>query len=98
MASPTPLTPPERSDSRHADLSEVAVLKTLGCLIALPVNGIATGTVNGQTFSEAAFAFEVTPRLAAIGILFAIFMGFVGGRPAALRAARRPVAAALREL
>ena len=70
----------------------------LGCLIALPFNGIATGTINWQTFSEAAFAFEVTPLLLGIGVLFALFMGVVGGLPPALRAARRPVAAALREL
>jgi len=70
----------------------------LGCLIALPFNGIATGTINWETFSEAAFAFEVTPLLLGIGVLFALFMGVVGGLPPALRAARRPVAAALREL
>jgi putative ABC transport system permease protein len=70
----------------------------IGCLIALPFNGLATGTVNWVTFSEAAFAFEVAPALLAIGVLFALFMGLVGGLPPALRAARRPVAAALREL
>ena len=33
----------------------------LGCLLALPINGITTSTTNFQSFSEVAFAFRVTP-------------------------------------
>jgi putative ABC transport system permease protein len=51
-----------------------------------------------QTFSHLAFAFKVTPPLLAIGIVFALLMGIVGGVPPAVRAARRPIAVALREL
>ncbi len=70
----------------------------LGCLAALPVNGLTTGTMNWQTFSHLAFAFKITPPLLLAGIVFALFMGLVGGLPPAIRAARRPVASALRDL
>jgi putative ABC transport system permease protein len=70
----------------------------LGCVAALPVNGWTTGTINFQTFSHLAFAFRVTPDLLAVGVGFALLMGLVGGVPPAIRAVRRPVAAALREL
>ena len=70
----------------------------LGCLAALPVNGLTTGTMNWQTFSHLAFAFKITPALLLWGIVFALAMGLIGGLPPAIRAARRPVASALREL
>ena len=67
-------------------------------LFALPVNGLTTGTLNWQTFSHLAFAFRITPPLLAIGVGFALLMGVVGGLPPAIRAARLPVATALRDL
>ena len=70
----------------------------LGCLAALPLNGLTTSTMNFQTFSSLAFAFRITPVLLMTGIVFALFMGVVGGLPPAIRAARRPVAHALRGL
>ena len=70
----------------------------LGCLAVLPINGLAVGTMNWQTFSHLAFAFKVTPGLLVQGMVFALFMGLAGGVPPALRAARLPVAVALREL
>ena len=70
----------------------------LGCLLALPVNGITTGTINWQTFSHLAFAFRITPDLLALGLLFAVFMGLVGGLPPAIRAARANVSTTLRAL
>jgi putative ABC transport system permease protein len=75
-----------------------AVGGALGCLAALPLNGFTTGTMNWQTFSHLAFAFRVTPVLMAWGMAFALFMGLLGGILPAIRAARLPVAAALREL
>jgi putative ABC transport system permease protein len=54
--------------------------------------------LNMQTFSSVAFAFRITPILLAVGVVFALFMGLIGGVPPAIRAARRPVALALREL
>jgi putative ABC transport system permease protein len=70
----------------------------LGCIFVLPLNGFTTGTMNMQTFSHLAFAFKVTPMLLVAGIIFAILMGIAGGVPPAVRAARRPIALALREL
>jgi putative ABC transport system permease protein len=70
----------------------------LGCLAVLPINGLTTGTLNWQTFSHLAFAFRVTPALLLGGLAFALLMGLVGGIPPAIRAARRPVAVALRDL
>lgn len=70
----------------------------IGCLAVLPINGITTGAMNFQTFSHLAFAFQITPPLLAIGIVFALLMGLIGGVPPAIRAARRPVAQALRGL
>jgi len=69
----------------------------VGCLLALPMNGYSTGTGQTQSFSEIAFAFRVTPRIAAAGIVFAVVMGLVGGLLPALRAARLPITSALRE-
>jgi putative ABC transport system permease protein len=70
----------------------------IGCLAVLPLNGLTTGTINWQTFSHLAFAFRVTPPLLLAGLLFALAMGLLGGVPPAIRAARAPVAAALRGL
>jgi len=70
----------------------------LGCIAVLPLNGFTAGTMNWQTFSHLAFAFRVTPGLLGAGIVFALFMGFIGGVLPAVRAARLQVAHALREL
>jgi len=68
----------------------------LGCLFALPINGIVTGTTNWSSFSEIAFSFRITPLLLGVGIAFAVLMGVVGGFFPALRAARLQVVQALR--
>lgn len=70
----------------------------IGCIAVLPLNGFTTGAMNWQTFAHMAFAFRVTPVLMAGGMIFALVMGVVGGLPPAIRAARRPVAEALRSL
>jgi len=70
----------------------------LGALAVIPLNGLVTSTLNFQTFSHLAFAFQVTPALLAIGVGFALLMGLLGGVPPALRAARLPVTVALRDL
>ncbi len=70
----------------------------LGCLAVLRLNGLTTSTINFQTFSNLAFAFKITPGLLAEGIVFALVMGVLGGLFPAVRAARLPVATALREL
>jgi putative ABC transport system permease protein len=70
----------------------------LGCLAVLRLNGLTTSTINFQTFSNLAFAFKITPGLLAEGVIFALVMGVLGGFFPAVRAARLPVATALREL
>jgi len=70
----------------------------VGALAALPLNGLTTGTMNWQTFSRVAFAFRIGPEQLAWGMAFALVMGVLGGLPPALRAARRPVAGAVRAL
>jgi len=70
----------------------------IGCLAVLPLNGLTTSTMNFQTFSNLAFAFKITFDLLLMGVLFALVMGVLGGLLPAVRAARRPVAVALREL
>ena len=70
----------------------------LGAAAVLPLNGLTTGAMNWQTFSHMEFAFQITPILLLFGLIFALVMGVLGGLPPAIRAARRPVATALREL
>jgi ABC-type lipoprotein release transport system permease subunit len=68
----------------------------IGCLLALPINGIVTSTTNWASFSEIAFSFMVTPGLMLAGLMFAVIMGVLGGFFPARRAAKLPVIQALR--
>ena len=81
-------------------LAESAVIAlvggVIGCLLALPINGVVTSTTNWASFSEIAFAFRVTPQLLAAGVIFAVVMGLVGGFFPARRASKLPVIQALR--
>ena len=61
-------------------------------------NGLQTATMNWQSFSQVTFAFAVTPELLMRGIVWAVLIGLIGGLFPALRGARLPIAAALREL
>jgi putative ABC transport system permease protein len=61
-------------------------------------NGFKTATMNWQSFSQVTFAFAVTPELLIRGVIWATLIGLIGGLFPALRAARLPIAAALREL
>jgi putative ABC transport system permease protein len=84
-------------------LGESMVLAALGGLAGgllayVAFNGYETATMNFQTFSQVAFAFKVTPGLLMQGVIYSLVMGLVGGMLPALRAARLPIATALREL
>ncbi len=71
----------------------------LGGLIAWAgFDGYQTATMNLQSFSQVAFAFAVTPRLLAWGLMASTVMGLLGGLLPAYRAARVPVVSALRQL
>lgn len=69
-----------------------------GVLAYLAFNGYQTSTMNFSTFSQVAFAFQVTPRLLGMGLTYALIMGLIGGLFPAVRAARLPIPSALREL
>ena len=72
------------------------VLGGIGAYLAF--NGYQTSTMNFSTFSQVAFAFQVTPRLLVMGLVYALVMGLIGGLFPAVRAARLPIPTALREL
>jgi putative ABC transport system permease protein len=84
-------------------LAESLVISLVGAALGAAVayfgfNGIRTSTLNWQSFSQVAFAFKVTPALLVLGSGMALAIGLVGGLFPAIRAARLPVATALREL
>jgi putative ABC transport system permease protein len=61
-------------------------------------NNFRAATMNWQSFSQVTFAFAVTPALLVQGVVWATAIGLIGGLLPAIRAARMPIAAALREL
>ncbi len=73
-------------------LAESVLLALLGgvagCLMALPVHGISTGTTNFASFSEVLFHFRITPEILFKAILFVSLVGIAGGLLPAARAAR----------
>ena len=84
-------------------LTESLALAAIGGAIGgagayLGFNGYQTSTMNFSTFSQVAFAFQVTPRLLGMGLIYALAMGLIGGLFPAVRAARLPIPTALREL
>ena len=78
----------------HAILFLVGGL--IGCLLALPTNGISSAA-GGANFAEVAFAFRIAPAALAIGLIFAVVMGIIGGMLPAVKASRMPITSALRE-
>jgi putative ABC transport system permease protein len=69
-----------------------------GALAYIVFNGFRVSTLNGNSFSQVVFDFAVTPDLLVQGIITALIIGLIGGFLPAVRAARLPVAVALREL
>jgi putative ABC transport system permease protein len=71
----------------------------LGAIIAYFVfNGLETSTMSFPSFNMVTFAYAVTPDLLVQGIVWAVLIGLIGGLFPAIRGARLPIAAALREL
>jgi len=71
----------------------------LGAILAyITFNGLHTSTMNWNSFSQVTFAFAVTRELLVQGIVWAVLIGLIGGLFPAIRGARLPIAAALREL
>ena len=84
-------------------VSESLLLAFLGGLIGaglawLAFDGYRAATLNWASFSAITFAFDVNIKLLTQGIIFAMLIGLIGGLFPAIRAARQPVAQALREL
>ena len=82
-------------------LVEALLLSVLGALLGAAVawllfNGDALSTGGGQFDSQVAFRLLVGPSLVAVGIAWACAIGLLGGLLPAIRAARQPVAVALR--
>ncbi len=69
---------------------------TGGALAYLAFDGFRAATINWSSFSQIAFAFDVTPALMMQGVIYACLLGLVGGLFPALRAARMPISTALR--
>jgi putative ABC transport system permease protein len=70
----------------------------LGLLLALPLHGLGTGTMNWSTFTEQAFSFQISPSIALTALLFGSFVGLFGGTFPAWRASRLRPTEALRAL
>jgi len=68
----------------------------VGCVFALPMNGITSSTTNFQSFSEMAFQFRITPAILGQGVAFSAILGLVGGFFPALKASRQSLSRALR--
>ena len=71
----------------------------LGAVLAyIAFDGYQAATLNFASFSAITFAFDVNMKLLIQGIVFALLIGLIGGLFPAIRAARQPIAHALREL
>jgi len=90
-----------RSAVLLAFTGEALLLSLLGGVVGLAgatlMQAVSVSTTNFATFSELAFQFTMTPAIAFQSILFALFMGLVGGFIPAWRAARLKVVDCLRE-
>ena len=84
-------------------VSESLLLAFVGGLLGaglawLAFDGYRAATLNWASFSAITFSFDVNIKLLMQGIIFAMVIGLVGGLFPAIRAARQPVAQALRGL
>ena len=81
--------------------AEAMLLATTGAVVGAAVawlffDGNLVSTASSNSRSQLTFALSVTPGLVAVGATFALAIGAFGGLFPAIRAARRPVATALR--
>lgn len=86
-----------------AIMLETMILATLGAAIGgllawLIFNGYAASTMAAGSVGQLSFQLRVSPELLWTGLKWALAIGFIGGLFPAVRAARLPVATALREL
>ena len=86
-----------------AVMLETMLLALIGGIIGglaawLIFNGYGASTLAAGTVGQLSFELHVTPELLWTGLKWALAIGFIGGLFPAVRAARLPVTAALREL
>src|SRR5215813_2319696 len=72
-----------------------AIGGALGALATFLIfDGLSASTL-GASFTQVVFSFQLTPALAAEGLILALAVGLIGGLFPALRAARMPIVAGL---
>lgn len=91
-----------RSAVLAAFLFEAVLLGAIGGVVGVALASfmqlVRISTLNWQSFSELAFSFSLTPKIALLSFAFAILMGVVGGFLPAVRAARLKIVDSLRAL
>ncbi len=89
-----------RADILYAFLTESLLLALIGAVLGISAASfmqlVTVSTMNWQTFSELAFGFNLTLKIIAASLLFALSMGVIGGVLPAARAARMNIVDALR--
>ena len=70
----------------------------LGCILALPTNGMSGGTMNMRSFADVSFQFTITPHIVLSALGFSLAIGFFGGLLPARMGASTPIVRALREI
>jgi putative ABC transport system permease protein len=89
-----------RSSILAAFLIESILLAIVGGVMGLALasflQAFTITTMNWQSFSQLAFGFDLTVRIVVITMIFAVFMGFVGGFLPSVRAARLEIVDSLR--
>ena len=68
----------------------------IGLIIASFLQFFTVSTLNFGSFSELTFSFAVSPSIIISSLIFAVFMGFIGGFLPSVRAARLNIVNALR--
>ncbi len=90
----------QRRDILRAFLMESLLLGgsggAIGLLLASTLQLVTISTMNFQTFSELAFSFSLSPRIAVWSLLFGTGMGCLGGILPAIKASRLVIVDALR--
>jgi putative ABC transport system permease protein len=84
-------------------LVEAIILGAVGGLVGgllayLTLNGMHSSTMNFASFSQITFAFTVTPKLVATGVIYGLILTLIAGILPGIRAARQPITSGLREL
>jgi putative ABC transport system permease protein len=70
----------------------------LACFLVMPLNNVTTGLGNFVTFSETNFNIRIGPDVIAVGLLFSLLLGALGGFLPARQAAQKEILVALREV